>query len=369
MLKRKRKETVSSQEADTQNNSVVALINSITDAVFSIDQDGAVKTYNSAALNLLDTNEDIVGKNICDLMNLETENKKPFNVLQELAKSTTIRQRDDIIMLLPEGDQLHLEATFAPVQGDDHNGKPNSYVLVLKDITRMKSLSEEQDEFISVVSHELRTPVTIAEGSLSNAQLLAERGLEEKAREAIEEARKQVVFLSKIVNDLSTLSRAERGVTDEAEVIDVTELGDQLHEEYTPQAAEKGLRLNLDVVGKPGKVNVSRLYLQELLQNFITNAIKYTPEGSVTLRMRRQGKNIVFEVIDTGIGIGKADREKIFNRFYRAEDYRTRETNGTGLGLYISLKLARKLGSEIDVESRLNHGSTFRIILPATDTL
>ena len=85
--------------------------------------------------------------------------------------------------------------------------------------------------------------------------------------------------------------------------------------------------------------------------------------------MRRQGKNIVFEVIDTGIGIGKADREKIFNRFYRAEDYRTRETNGTGLGLYISLKLARKLGSEIDVESRLNHGSTFRIILPATDTL
>ena len=165
------------------------------------------------------------------------------------------------------------------------------------------------------------------------------------------------------------MSRAERGVTDEAEVIDVTELGNQLHEEYTPQAAEKGLRLNLDVVGKPGKVNVSRLYLQELLQNFITNAIKYTPEGSVTLRMRRQGKNIVFEVIDTGIGIGKADREKIFNRFYRAEDYRTRETNGTGLGLYISLKLARKLGSEIDVESRLNHGSTFRIILPATDTL
>ena len=87
MLKRKRKETVSSQEADAQNNSVIALINSITDAVFSINQDGAIKTYNSAALNLLDTNEDIVGKNICDLMNLETENKKPFNVLQELAKS------------------------------------------------------------------------------------------------------------------------------------------------------------------------------------------------------------------------------------------------------------------------------------------
>ena len=72
MLKRKRKETVSSQEADAQNNSVIALINSITDAVFSINQDGAIKTYNSAALNLLDTNEDIVGTTICDLVRLAT---------------------------------------------------------------------------------------------------------------------------------------------------------------------------------------------------------------------------------------------------------------------------------------------------------
>ncbi len=370
MLNRKHKKSVANPAIEPQNNSVVALINSITDAVFSIGQDGAIRTYNSAALNLLDTNKDIIGKNIDNLLKIETDDGKPFNIFQELSRSTTIRQRDDINMLLPdEDDQLHLEATFAPVQGDDHSGEPNSYVLVIKDITRAKSLSEEQDEFISVVSHELRTPVAIAEGSLSNAQLLAERGLGEKTLEAIEEARKQVVFLSKIVNDLSTLSRAERGVTDEPELINVTRLGHQLHTEYTPQASEQRLRLNLDITGKPADVFVSRLYLQELLQNLITNALKYTPEGSVTLRIAEQNDNVIFEVIDTGIGIGKADRQKIFNRFYRAEDYRTRETNGTGLGLYISFKLARKLGSEIEVESRLNHGSTFRITLPIASKL
>ena len=368
MLKKKLKKPVASPVSDIEKNSLSALINSITDAVFSVNQQGIIKTYNSAALNLLDTNVNIRGKYIGDLMELETREHEPVDIFKELAKSTTIRQRDDIIMRLPEADQLILEATLAPVQGGSHTGVPESYVLVLKDITRAKTLSEEQDEFISVVSHELRTPVTIAEGSLSNAELLAERGLTDKAKEAISEARKQVIYLSKMINDLSTLSRAERGITGDPERIDVTDLGHQLHDEYTSQAAEKGLHFNLDITGRPGSVYVSRLYLQELLQNFITNAIKYTPEGSVTLKIKRVGERIQFEIVDTGIGIGKADRQRIFDRFYRAEDYRTRETNGTGLGLYVASKLAQKLGSDIEVESRLNHGSTFRIILPLAGT-
>ena len=348
--------------------SMSALINSITDAVFSVNKQGEIETYNSAALNLLDTNEDLRGQFIDSVIQLEVEDEGPLNLLKELARSNTIRVRDDIVMPLPEGDQLRLELTLSPVQGD-HTGTPRNYVLVLKDITKVKSLSEEQDEFISVVSHELRTPVTIAEGSLSNAELLAERGMAEKSLTAIKEARKQVVFLSKMINDLSTLSRAERGSVDDIESIDVVSLGHQLHEDYTKQATEKGLQLNLDIIGRPKNVHVSRLYLQELLQNFITNAIKYTPEGSVTIRVKPDDNHVRFEISDTGIGIGKADRQKIFNRFYRAEDYRTRETSGTGLGLYVAAKLARKLGGNIEVESRLNHGSTFSISLPAEDSL
>ncbi len=343
----------------SEHQRMLTLINNITDAILSTDEHGIINTYNSATLNLIDTNNDIDGEHISQVLNLETTNKKPIDVFKELTKSSTIRQRDDIIMPIDDKDYVRLEVTFAPVQGGDKM-TPDGYVLILRDITKMKSLEEERDEFISVVSHELRTPITIAEGSLSNAKLLIEHNMMKKIPEAIDESHKQILFLARMVNDLSTLSRAERGIADETEIINITELAAQINSEYSPQAEEKGLAFNLDIGGRLGSVKASRLYLEELIQNFITNSIRYTPKGSVTLSIKKNKTGeIVFKVIDTGIGISKADIGKIFDKFYRAEDYRTRETKGTGLGLYVSAKLAKKLGCKIEVESRLNHGSTF----------
>ena len=343
----------------SEHQRMITLINNITDAILSTDEHGIINTYNSATLNLIDTNNDIDGEHISQVLNLETTNKKPIDVFKELTKSSTIRQRDDIIMPIDDKDYIRLEVTFAPVQGGDKM-TPDGYVLILRDITKMKSLEEERDEFISVVSHELRTPITIAEGSLSNAKLLIEHNMMKKIPEAIDESHKQILFLARMVNDLSTLSRAERGIADETEIINITELAAQINSEYSPQAEEKGLAFNLDIGGRLGSVKASRLYLEELIQNFITNSIRYTPKGSVTLSIKKNKTGeIVFKVIDTGIGISKADIGKIFDKFYRAEDYRTRETKGTGLGLYVSAKLAKKLGCKIEVESRLNHGSTF----------
>ena len=359
-------ELVSSRAREnTERDRIATLVNNLTDAVFSTDEHGIVQIYNAAALNLLDTNDRLEGKHVNELLQLETIDHTAIDTLKELASSTTIRLRDDIIMPLEGEDRMRLEVTFAPVQGGA-SITPNGYVLILRDITKMKSLEEERDEFISVVSHELRTPITIAEGSLSNAQVLSERGAADvKIDEALEEAHKQVLFLARMVNDLGTLSRAERGIGDTKESIDITELVAQLQNEYTPQAEEKGLAFNIDLIGKVGSVHASRLYLEELLQNLITNAIKYTPEGSVTLAIKRDHGSVCFQIIDTGIGIGKSDQKKIFDRFYRAEDYRTRQTSGTGLGLYVSAKLARKLGCKIIVQSRINHGSTFAFMLPS----
>jgi len=343
----------------SEHQRMITLINNITDAILSTDEHGIINTYNSAALNLIDTNSGINGEHISQVLNLETTDKKPIDIFKELTKSSAIRQRDDILMKIEDGDYIRLEVTLAPVQGGDKM-TPDGYVLILRDITKTKSLEEERDEFISVVSHELRTPIAIAEGSLSNAKLLVERKMTSKIPEAIDESHKQILFLARMINDLSTLSRAERGVADETEIIDVTELAAQINSEYSPQADEKGLAFNLDIGGRLGVVKASRLYLEEILQNFITNAIRYTQKGSITLSIKKnKSGEITFKVIDTGIGISKADIAKIFDKFYRAEDYRTRETKGTGLGLYVSAKLAKKLGCKIEVESRLNHGSTF----------
>jgi signal transduction histidine kinase len=103
----------------------------------------------------------------------------------------------------------------------------------------------------------------------------------------------------------------------------------------------------------------SRLYLKELLQNFVTNAIKYTKTGEIIVSAQQVGDTIEFKVKDTGIGISKSDQAHIYEKFYRSEDYRTRETGGTGLGLYVATKLAKKLGVRIEMTSRLNHGSSF----------
>lgn len=362
--KRTRQAAAGQAQSAVEHHKLTTLVNSLTDAVISTDGRGVIGVYNAAAINLLDTNTSIAGKLICDVVAVRTVAGEPVDIRREMAASLAIRTRDDLVLPLDDDDQLRLEVTFAPILGSDPD-EPDGYVLILRDITKAKSLEEERDEFISVVSHELRTPVAIAEGSLDNARLLFERGYTDKARDALAEAYDQVIFLSKMVNDLSTLSRAERGIAGEPEEIAVEELARLIYDEYAPQAEAKGLQFNLSVTAHGVSVLTSRLYLQELLQNFITNAIKYTQAGSVTLRIALKDGQVLFAVTDTGIGIGRADQEKIFQRFYRAEDYRTRETSGTGLGLYVAAKLARKLGCRIAVKSRLNHGSTFSISLPA----
>ena len=170
-----------------------------------------------------------------------------------------------------------------------------------------------------------------------------------------------------MINDLSTLSRAQRGVGQENEDIDLKQLAEKLYHEYTPQAETKGLRLILDTSHNLKSISTSRLYLEELLQNLITNAIKYTEEGDITLSIKQKDDLVTFSVKDTGIGISRSDQKKIFQKFYRSEDYRTRETSGTGLGLYVSAKLSEKMNTKIELVSRLNHGSTFYFSLPISE--
>lgn len=357
------------QTGGPEHEQILTIVNNLADAVFSVDMKGRIRLYNAAGLNLLDTNSSVEGKRLDDVFSLEDEEGKPVELFSEIKKVKAVTVNDQLRMRSGD-DIMRLELTFAPIRSSysssDPSGTSQGFILIARDVTRVKSLEEERDEFISVVSHELRTPVTVAEGTISNAQVMVERDLSDKQQleRSLEEAHDQVVYLAKMVNDLSTLSRAERGVASEVERIDVNELAHGLFGEYHAEAEKAGLHFNLEISPKSGHVSVSRLYLHELLQNFITNSIKYTREGSVTLKVYRDKSDVVFEVSDTGIGISKSDQAKVFNKFYRSEDYRTRETSGTGLGLYVTRKLAKKMGTTIELKSRLNHGSTFSFRLP-----
>lgn len=353
-----------------QSGRMNTLINNLADAVITINNEGRIELYNAASLNLLNTNIGLQQQLIDDVIKVQDQAGKPVMLFQMAKKARSVKIRDDL-SLNSDGETIRLEVTASPVRSSYSRSKAENsadgYILILRDITKAKSLEEERDEFISVVSHELRTPITIVEGTLSNVQLMVEKGRTPPGtlERSLAEAHDQIMFLSRMVNDLSTLSRAERGAADAPEQIDVKSLINSLYNEYAPQAKKKNLHFDIDTAGKLGTVTTSHLYLLELLQNLITNAIKYTKEGSVTLHVTRDGKGVLFAVKDTGIGISKGDQTKIFNKFYRSEDYRTRETGGTGLGLYVASKLSKKLGVTIGVKSRLNHGSNFSFTLPA----
>lgn len=358
----------SKAQAELERYRVSTLMNNLAQGVLSVDSRGIVRMYNAAALNILDTNGSLNGQHIDVIFNARDEQGKPLHISSLMKKSKMTQVFDNIFYKYAD-DTARLEVSITPIRVGRSRSRldiDQGFMLMLRDITKQKNLDEERDEFISVVSHELRTPLTIAEGSLSNIETMYEKGIDspERIRPALKAAHEQMVFLSRMVNDLSTLSRAERGVADEVELINMQTLLESLYAEYSASAHANGLRFDIDIPHHLGSVLVSRLYLTELLQNFLTNAIKYTKEGGITLRATQTKQMIAISVVDTGIGISKADKEKIFNKFYRSEDYRTRETRGTGLGLYVAHKLARKLDTSIELKSRLNHGSSFTISLP-----
>lgn len=358
--------TTDANNAGLERERLTSLINSMADGVIAIDEKAHIVVYNGAALNILDVNSTIAGKTIASVMKLVDKANQPINIKKIVLDTKTQTSSREWRLQYPDGSMVNLYISIAPVKLGYGQEGMSGYVLLVRDITREKSLEEERDEFISVVSHELRTPIAIAEGNIGNAEFILEKSQDmAQIKDALAQAHDQVNFLSGMINDLSTLSRAERGKLQvDLEEINTYELIEELGKLYKPEAEAKGLELFTEPDRSLELLKSSRLYLREILQNFVTNAIKYTEKGHITISAKKREGGVVFEVSDTGIGLSKADRERVFDKFWRSEDYRTRQNNGTGLGLYVTMKLTRLIKAEIEVHSELDKGSTFSIFVP-----
>ena len=355
-----------------QYERLFTVMNSISDATMSVNSLGEIQFYNSATLSLLDTNVNLEGVKIDDILKLTDEYGQEVKITDLMKDMTASAGYSNLSHTYSDNQKINLHIgislirnifTETPELGRQIEGA----ILIIRDITKQKSLDDEKDEFISVVSHELRTPVAVMEAALSNVQLLVEKGGDTKLlSESLASAHDQVVILAAMLNDLSTLSRAQRGVYMDPEKINIKEFIDRLIRKYTPIAEKNKLDLK-NAIHIDGEINAPRMYIEEIMQNLINNAIRYTYKGSVTIGVRlARGENKVVEfyVKDTGIGISLSDQKHIFQKFWRSEDYRTRETGGSGLGLYIVGQLADKMNTKLEVVSRLNHGSTFSFKLP-----
>lgn len=344
---------------------LLSLINSMSDGVVAVDKDLVVALTNSAALNILDVNE-LRGKKLADILNLVDEKGTKVNIGHQIASAKHSLASRNWKLQYSDGSVINLAVSVSPVQLSFGTGTQGGWVVLMRDITAEKSLEDEREDFISVASHELRTPIAIAEGNISNVLLLSDHGgSQEEIRRALKAAHDQVVFLSSLINDLAMLSRADRGKTAlTIEPFDAGELLQNLGNDYRDQADQKGLKLNVEVSEKPVILNSSQLYIREILQNFISNSLKYTDSGQISLSVKTSSGGAQFMVVDTGIGISKSEQAKLFSKFFRSDDWRVKKVSGTGLGLYVVGKLVRLLGGKIQLQSELNQGTSVQINIP-----
>jgi signal transduction histidine kinase len=309
----------------------------------------------------------MTGRSLSEVLPLHDKRGRKFDLLAAVSPGSNLLQRQDLLYRAADGSLMTLDITVTPVRtnSDDQAG---GYLIMLKDISKEKSFNEQRDEFIAVISHELRTPLAILEANLSTTLLPGFSKVEPKARLLLEQSHKNVVFLSELIENLATISRAERDdLAVDLELVSAAELATDLARDYRYQAEARHLQLKLEIGKDVGSIVTDPARLREILQNLLTNSIKYTATGSVTLAVSRVAGATEFLVKDTGIGISATDKAQIFNKFYRSEDYRTRQTGGTGLGLYLCQKLADRLDIELTFQSRLNHGSVFKVSVPVRE--
>lgn len=356
------------EQSALEQDRLNTLINNMTESVLVLNKNGVISLYNAAALALFDTNTALTGRTTEDFIRLESEDGRQVRSTELLPSGSEPLNRSDIVVRYGEEDAASLSVTVTPLHASFGKGEDDaSYIMTLRDITREKSLEDERREFISVISHELRTPVTVTEASISNAMLVNDRGsADQSVAKSLKTAHDQALYLANMLNDLATFARAEQNELNlELEEVNPLELINRLREDYRQEVEGKGMRIEA-VLNEhtPSAIVSNKLYLREVMQNFVTNALKYSDNGTITIKAEPATEGVKFSVQDQGIGISTSDQKKVFDKFFRAEDFRTRSSGGTGLGLYIVRKLAKLLGGQLGIESTVGKGSTFSITVP-----
>ncbi len=261
------------------------------------------------------------------------------------------------------GGVVSVGITYAPLL--EKGGQLSNVIGVVRDITHFREADQLKETFISVVSHELKTPVSIIKGyaeTLTRAEARRDPALvSEMLGVIVEEADR----LARLVDDLLDASRLQvDGLPfEEVQDVDLRLIARRVVERYASR--DKRHELILDFPSDFPLINGDPGRLEQVLDNLVSNAIKYSPEGgTVRIAGTASPAEVVLSVSDEGLGIPLDEQERIFERFHRVESPQTRAISGTGLGLYLTRAIVRAHGGRIWVESDLGQGTTFYVALP-----
>jgi len=363
-------------ELSHESNKADVVINAIEDGVVAIDKQGIIQLINPAAQHIIGwSSGDAIGLTYKSVIKLNDRQDKPVSVSNDpiekvLADGKEV-ETEDFSTQTESGKKVLLSLIISPI------GQPSSgAIIVFRDITKSKAAEREQAEFISTASHEMRTPVASIEGYLGLAMNPNTATVDARAQDYITKAHESAQHLGRLFQDLLDVSKAEDGrIGNNPSVVDVVEFVGDIAGGLEPKAREKGLQFlykpasssqsaNDRFMAPVYYANVDNDHLREVVSNLIENAIKYTPQGDVTVDITADDEHITISIADSGIGIPAEDIPHLFQKFYRVDNTDTREIGGTGLGLYLCRRLAEVMNGAIRVSSEYKRGSTFYLDIP-----
>lgn len=363
------------------------ILNSIEDGVILIDTEGIIQLINPAAVTLTgwpaDEAVSLLWSHVVKLVDNKGEqfinDNHPF--MRVMTSQTTIRD-SNAFLVSRNNKQLPLNISLTPLH--DSNKQVYGAVAVFRDVTQERQQDKQRSDFISTASHEMRTPVAAIEGYLSLAMNDKVSTIDLRARGYLEKAHASTSHLGQLFQDLLNSAKADDGrLTSHPKVIELAEFMESLAEDLRFVAEKKGLQVEFSIgsgqvidataashsVVKPfyyAKADPDRM--REVVTNLFDNAVKYTDTGKISLGLTGDQNVVQLYVRDTGPGIPAEDIPHLFQKFYRVDNSATRTIGGTGLGLYICLKIVELYQGRIWVESEPGKGSNFFINLPRLST-
>ena len=347
-----------------------AMLAGIGEGLIFIDKNGKIEVTNEAATRLLGYSDDeLIGSNLFETLRALDEKGEPISVSKRPAeralrhsKITTTR----LTYIRKDYRQVPVKVTVAPII---LHGQLIGAIEVFSDITREKQLEHMKDEFLSVASHELRTPMGAIRANLSMI-LSGDYGpVNKDLVEPLSDMKNSTIRLVELVSDLLNVARIEAGrMKFDLTSFDIKDTTKTVVNDLAPLGKEKGVDIvaGSTKTSRPIQGDVDKV--KQVLTNLIGNSLKFTDTGSITVSLISHDDNIEVNVTDTGIGISPEDQAKLFGKFNQITSAQAGKPAGTGLGLYISREMVRKMGGDMWIkQSALMQGSTFAFTLPYVD--
>ncbi|UHA75395.1 cell wall metabolism sensor histidine kinase WalK [Paenibacillus sp. 481] len=353
---------------EEEKEKLASILTNMSDGVVATNEQGKVILVNRRACGMLGVKpSDAEGKDMATLLHIAAEQVEALVSGQRSSLLLPLMSQEDEVALSSGNNQSEtiLRVTFTPIhrRGEGVTGS----IVVLQDVTEQEKLEQSRREFVANVSHELRTPLTTIK---SYVEALDDGALEEQqlAERFVGVIGNETERMIRLVTDLLHLSRFDSKQAKLRKLpTDIQEMLEDVADRFSLKFKDKRIQVGIEVDMRAGMAIIDRDQIDQVLDNLVSNAVKYTPEGgSIVLRgVPAESKGLIaVSVEDNGVGIPPKDLERIFERFYRVDKARSRNMGGTGLGLSIAREMVRAHGGDIGMESTCNVGTKVTFTLP-----